>query len=360
MLLLYSYHLPLEYQRQVNSQPSTPTSANFATVVCIRECVLLGNDASTVFSKFRHHSLGMEQSCYQQDWDGCSCSQYKDPPLLNICCSLMNRSRDPLMTPQHQQQRVCYALQVVAQSIEESPQCRSVAPRPETPTPQPGYIERTRTSHWSSNWEARSADLLALPQCKHVQRPRAENIPPHMLTLNSVMVTGFRQVVCKIMYFLLSLLIRLQGLLPYKHQLCIANSTPSRNFWSNNHATTSTILFDWATCMASLSTTSKDWATKLSYYKCHATTTMYHSNAFASCYTACPFRTYPSFAAHSCSNTQCEVTWSATSSSLWMRRKGLCSTGYSTRHANPEVQLPTPPATQAAATGMSCCFLPTL
>ena len=30
------------------------------------------------------------------------------------------------------------------------------------------------------------------------------------------------------------------------------------------------------------------------------------------------------------------------------------------RHANPEVQLPTPPATQAATTGMSHCFLPTL
>ena len=30
------------------------------------------------------------------------------------------------------------------------------------------------------------------------------------------------------------------------------------------------------------------------------------------------------------------------------------------RHANPEVQLPTPPATQTAATGMSRCFLLTL
>ena len=33
----------------------------------------------------------------------------------------MNRSRDPLTTPQRQQQRVCYALRAVAQSIEESP-----------------------------------------------------------------------------------------------------------------------------------------------------------------------------------------------------------------------------------------------
>ena len=41
----------------------------------------------------------------------------------------------------------------------------------------------------------------------------------------------------------LSLLIWLQGLLPYKLQLCIANSTPSENSWSNNNVTTSTIPF---------------------------------------------------------------------------------------------------------------------
>ena len=57
---------------------------------------------------------------------------------------------------------------------------------------------------------------------------------------------------------------------------------------------------------------------------------MYHSNAFTSCYTTYPFHTYPSFVVHSCSNTQCEVTWSATSSSPWMKRKGSHSTGYST------------------------------
>ena len=114
----------------------------------------------------------------------------------------MNRSRDPLTTPQRQQQCVCYALRVVAQSIEESPRHRSVAPRPETPTPQPGYIKRTRTSCQSSNREARSADLLASPRHKCVQRPQDENIPPRMLTSNGVTVTGLRQVVRKIMYFL--------------------------------------------------------------------------------------------------------------------------------------------------------------
>ena len=55
---------------------------------------------------------------------------------------------------------------------------------------------------------------------------------------------------------------------------------------------------------ANSSTTSKDRATKLSCSKCHVTTTTNYSNAFASCYTTCPFRTRPSFAPHCRSNTQ--------------------------------------------------------
>ena len=128
----------------------------------------------------------------------------------------------------------------------------------------------------------------------------------------------------------LSLLICLQGLLPYKLQLRIVNSTPSKNCWPNNHTTTSTILFDWAMRTASSNTTSKDRATKLSCDECHVMTTTNHSDDFASWYTTCPFRTYPSFAAHSRINTQCKVTWSATSSILRTRRKGSGSTGYRT------------------------------
>ena len=128
----------------------------------------------------------------------------------------------------------------------------------------------------------------------------------------------------------LSLLICLQGLLPYKLQLHIVNSTPSKNSWPNNYATTSTIPFNWAMHMASSNTTSRDWATKLSCNKCHIMTTMNHSDDFTSCYTTCPFHTYPSFAAHSCINTQCKVTWSATLSILQMRRNGSGSTGYRT------------------------------
>lgn len=51
---------------------------------------------------------------------------------VNICCSLMDRSQDSANTR--------YALQGVAQNIEESLQCCTVSPRLETPAPWPGYV----------------------------------------------------------------------------------------------------------------------------------------------------------------------------------------------------------------------------
>ena len=96
------------------------------------------------------------QATSATDMDACVHCMYKDPFLFDIRWSLMNGSQDPLTTPQRQQQRACYAFRAVAQNIEESPRRCSVAPRPETPTPQPGYIERTRTSRRSSNREAHS------------------------------------------------------------------------------------------------------------------------------------------------------------------------------------------------------------
>ena len=92
-----------------------------------------------------------------------------------------------------------YALPAFAQNVEESPWCHTVAPRTEPPAPQPGYVERARTSRRSSNRKARSAGLLASPRRKRVQSPQDENISPCMSTSNGATV---RQVVRKMMYFL--------------------------------------------------------------------------------------------------------------------------------------------------------------
>lgn len=108
----------------------------------------------------------------------------------------MDRLQDILTTPQRQQQRARHALRELAQNVEESPRRRSVAPRPETPTPLPGYVERTRASSRALGREARNADLLASPRRRRLhQSPQDENIAPNGLTSNNMGVVVDRQVV---------------------------------------------------------------------------------------------------------------------------------------------------------------------
>ncbi|KAF8962203.1 hypothetical protein BDZ97DRAFT_1759438 [Flammula alnicola] len=83
-----------------------------------------------------------------------------------------------LTTPERQQLRTRQALRDRSLNVEESPRRRSAAPRPKTPTPQPGHVERTRAIVRASNREARTAELLSSPRRKRAQvAPQDENNP---------------------------------------------------------------------------------------------------------------------------------------------------------------------------------------
>ncbi|KAF8957638.1 hypothetical protein BDZ97DRAFT_1762795 [Flammula alnicola] len=71
--------------------------------------------------------------------------------------------------PERQQLRTRQALRDRFLNVEESPRRRSAAPRPKTPTPQPGHVERTRARVRALNREARTAELLSSPRRKRVQ-----------------------------------------------------------------------------------------------------------------------------------------------------------------------------------------------
>jgi hypothetical protein len=116
----------------------------------------------------------------------------------------MDRSQDILTTPQRQQQHVRHALCELAHNVEESPRRRFVAPRPETPTPLPGYVERTRASSRALSREACNADLLGSPRRRRVQNPQDQNVAPNASTVNNVRVVVDRQLVrcyTKIFFF---------------------------------------------------------------------------------------------------------------------------------------------------------------
>ncbi|KAF8970891.1 hypothetical protein BDZ97DRAFT_1751453 [Flammula alnicola] len=100
----------------------------------------------------------------------------------------MDPSQDPfqdiLNTPQRHQQQTRQAFRELVQNVEESPRRRSAA-RPETPTPLPGYVERTRTSRRSQNRSSRTIDLQSSPRRRrpdsHAQND--ENAAPLSLTV---------------------------------------------------------------------------------------------------------------------------------------------------------------------------------
>ncbi|KAF8954415.1 hypothetical protein BDZ97DRAFT_1766213 [Flammula alnicola] len=98
----------------------------------------------------------------------------------------MFRSRDILTTPQRHQQQARQAFRELALNVEESPRRRPPAPRPETPTPQPRYIERARTAGRASNRRLRDTDLLGSPRRRHLNPHQDENLQPVASTSRAV------------------------------------------------------------------------------------------------------------------------------------------------------------------------------
>ena len=98
-------------------------------------------------------------------------------PSLKIINSSMCRSCNTLTTPQCQQQHARQAFRDLALNSEESPHRRPATQRPESLTPQPGYVERTRASHRALNRETRVEDLLCSPCRRHALHSPDENVP---------------------------------------------------------------------------------------------------------------------------------------------------------------------------------------
>ncbi|KAF8973658.1 hypothetical protein BDZ97DRAFT_1751665 [Flammula alnicola] len=96
------------------------------------------------------------------------------------------KSRDILTTPQRHQQQARQAFRELALNVEESPRRRPPAPRPETPTPQPRYIERIRTAGRASNRMLRDTDLLGSLRRRHLNPQQDENLQPVASTSRAV------------------------------------------------------------------------------------------------------------------------------------------------------------------------------
>lgn len=113
-----------------------------------------------------------------------------DLPLFETLNSPMDSSQNILTTPQHHQQCARQAFWQLSQNDEESPRHRLPMPAPETPTPQPGYTERTRANNHTSNREACNMELLNSLWRRCGSR-QDENVPR---TNSAVMLGG--QTVC--------------------------------------------------------------------------------------------------------------------------------------------------------------------
>lgn len=87
-----------------------------------------------------------------------------------------------LNTLQQHQQRKPQALCNVAQNVDESPQCYHPPSKPETPSPWPGYIKRTRADCCSANWAAHNSELLSLLR----RRPKGDFPIDKMKMIQSV------------------------------------------------------------------------------------------------------------------------------------------------------------------------------
>ena len=113
--------------------------------------------------------------------------------LLNLYLTI-GRSDNVLNTPQRHQQRTRQALHDVVQNVDQSPWRCHPPSRPETPTPQPGYIKRTRANCRSDNQAARNSKLLSslrrrLPHRQDENEPVGGSTPCSGLRINRQLST---------------------------------------------------------------------------------------------------------------------------------------------------------------------------
>ena len=95
-----------------------------------------------------------------------------------LSLAIMDGSQGLLNTPQRYQQVSRQALREVIQNAEDSPRRRLPAPRPETPTPLPGYVERRRANVRSDHCGSRNGDPQSSPRRRRPNDARGENTAP--------------------------------------------------------------------------------------------------------------------------------------------------------------------------------------